>query len=61
MAEISTNPAGRVEASSTGEDGSGKEQRMRKTMKPGPVTRPALQPDVDLDGKEEKHQLDERA
>lgn len=64
MAELSPAPPVRIEAASGQEKGGARDRQalsVHRVSKPAPASAPPSAPDIDLDEKEEKHQLDERA
>jgi hypothetical protein len=62
VGDLSSSPPVRIEAPSGGEERNSRDRIVQKPIKPAVVARnepPAL--DVDIETKEEKHKLDERA
>jgi hypothetical protein len=61
VGDLSPSPPVRIEAPSAGEEQNTRDRLAPKPLKPVVAHKKPVAPDVDLDTKEEKHQLDERA
>jgi hypothetical protein len=62
VGDLSPSPPVRIEAPSAGEERNTRDRLATKPIKPvAAVRNEPVTPDVDLDTKEDKHQLDERA